>query len=397
MKRLNTTLLIFLTTLALMTIGIVMVYSSSAAIAAREAMTQQNAQGAEMLAENLSELSTHSDYYLKRQALWSGLGIVALLFAYNVDYERYRKHSLWFLLVSLVLLGLVFVPGVGILVNGSRRWIGRGFLRIQPSEFAKLALIIYMANKLSERQSELKSLMRGFVPAILMLGLFFGAIVLEPDLGASMVIGLIMLVMWAVAGMRVVHLISLGVLAIPVVIAAIIAEPYRVARLVSFMNPELDPKGVGWQLDQSLVAIGSGGITGLGLGEGPQKYLFLAEAYTDFIFAVICEELGLIGAGVIIALFVFFMIQGIRVARRVPDMYGALLATGITAMISLQAFINMGVVTGLLPTKGLTLPLVSYGGSSLMINLIGIGILMNVSKCAEENAKPSKRVVPEYA
>jgi cell division protein FtsW len=391
--RLNTTWLVFLCALMLVTIGVVMVYSSSAPLAARNTIAKQIESTATLSTKQTSNASAHSSFYLKRQALWAFASVLTLLCAYRIDYQSYTRLAAPLLAVSFVALLLVFVPHVGIERNGSHRWLSLGFFQLQASELAKLALIIYMAKLVAQRQSKIKSFMRGFLPSLGLLGVFLIAIVLEPDLGACVVIGLIVFIIWYVGGMRMIHLSSLGIAAVPCLIAAIIAEPYRVRRFIGFLNPEKDIHGAGMQLYQSLVAIGSGGLWGLGLGQGPQKYQFLPEAYTDFIFAVICEELGLIGAICIIAIYVFLMIQGIRVASRVPDMFGALLATGITSMISLQAFINMAVVLGLLPTKGLTLPLISYGGSSLLINMVAIGILMNVSRHAEYAANPSRRAV----
>jgi cell division protein FtsW len=389
--KLRTTWLIFLCTLALLTVGIVMVCSSSAAIAARELNKVKVEKQAGLPESGAIQLTTHSFFYLKRQAAWATLSIIGLLVAYRIDYEKYRKYATPLLIFSFLLLILVFVPGIGRERNGSHRWIGWGSFQIQASEVAKLALILYMAKKLSERQNDLRSFKRGFAPSLLILAIFLAAIVVEPDLGATVVIASIVFMMWLVAGMRWVHLATLGIAAVPAVVAAIIAEPYRVKRLLAFMDPAKDMYGTGWQLYQSLISVGSGGVTGLGLGNGPQKYLFLSEAYTDFIFAVICEETGMVGAIAVIALYFFFVVQGYRVAMRVPDMYGSLLATGITSMIGIQAFINMFVVTGLVPTKGLTLPLISYGGSSLLINMVAIGILMNLSRDAEIAAAPSRR------
>lgn len=389
--RLNTTWLIFLCTMMLLTIGIVMVYSSSAAIAARENKTDVEAiRNADP--EAAIQVSAHSSYFLKRQAIWAVLSIGALLVFYHIDYEKYRKIAPACLLVSFVLLLVVFIPHIGRQSKGANRWIGLGGgVQLQVSELAKLSLIIYMAKKLWDRQRELRSFTKGFFPSLVVLGSFLLAIVLEPDLGAALVIGIIVFTMWFVGGMRIIHLLSLGIAALPCVVVAIIVQPYRIDRIKAFINPTHDIQGKGWHQWQSLITVGTGGIWGKGLGCGPQKYLFLAEAHTDFIFAIICEEFGLVGAGAIIALYTFFVVQGIRVASRAPDMYASLLAAGITAMIGVQAFINMAVVTGLVPAKGLPLPLISYGGSSLLINMVGIGILMNISRYTEIAVKPSRR------
>lgn len=396
--RLNTTWLIFLTTMMLLTIGIVMVYSSSAAIAARETMSQELDRSRNVDPTDAMQFSAHSSRYLKRQTVWAFISVIALLIAYQIDYEKYRRYAPYLLLISFVALLAVFLPGIGLERKGAHRWIGYGPLQVQSSELAKLALIVFMAKKLYDCQTrqEVRSFRAAFFPALVVLGAFLLVIVLEPDLGAALVIGCVVFVMWYVGGMRGVHLLSLGVAALPCIILAIIAEPYRVKRIAAFLNPESDIRGRGWHLWQSLITVGSGGLWGRGLGCGPQKYLFLSEAHTDFIFAVICEELGLIGGMCIVALYAFFIIQGIRVALRAPDLYGSLLATGITAMVGIQAYINMAVVTGLVPTKGLTLPLISYGGSSLLVNMIGIGILMNISQYTEIVAKPSRRPAESY-
>jgi cell division protein FtsW len=390
--RLNTTWLIYLCTLMLMTTGIVMVYSSSAAIAARETMRKATEPGKDLKdTEAILQTSTHSTYYLQRQVLFVGIAVVAMLLTYQIDYERYKKYATPLLCVSLIMLVLVYVPHIGVARKGAKRWLNAGIL-IQSSEFAKLAMILYMAKKLCDRQSELKSFARGFLPSLAVLGVFLVLIVKEPDLGAAVMMGVIVFAMWFVSGMRLIHLCSLGIAALPVVAYEIISKPYRLRRMVAYLNP-FDPEirhSTGWQLVQSLISVATGGVSGVGLGQGPQKYQFLSEGHTDFIYAGICEELGMTGAIVIFAVYAFFMLQGIRVATRAPDMYGSLLATGITIMIGVQSFVNMYVVVGLLPTKGLTLPLVSYGGSSLVINGVAVGILMNVSRFTEIAANPSR-------
>ncbi len=395
LMRFNTTWIIFLTTLTLIMTGVVMVYSTSASIAARETtrLALENREATDTAA--ILEMSNHSTFFLQRQGLFALLGIVAMLTAYQMDYERYKKYASPMLWGSFVLLLMVYLPRpIGVEINGARRWINLGFINLQVSELAKLTMILYMAKKLSDRRNELKSFIHGFVPSFAILALFLGVIVLEPDLGASVIMAVIVYVMWYISGMRLIHLASLGLAAVPAFIIAVIAEPYRIQRLIAFTNP-LDAKirvTTGWQLSQSLISVSTGGLTGLGLGEGPQKYQFLSEGHTDFIYAGICEELGMAGGFAVFLVYAIFMIQGIRVATKAPDMYGSLIATGITIMIGLQAFVNMYVVLGLLPTKGLTLPLISYGGSSLVINCVAVGILMNISRYTEiAAAAPARR------
>lgn len=388
--KLNTTLMIFLCTMTLLTLGVVMITSSSAAIAARELnKVQVESKGGGVEAER-PKLTSHSYFYTKRQILWAGIAFVFMISAYRVDYDFYKRWGGTILLVCIVLLIAVLIPGIGKKVNGSRRWIGAGGVYLQASEFAKIGTIIFLSKILTEKNRTLKSWKRGFLPSLSIVALVCALVVVEPDLGTAVVIMLIAMTMFAVAGMRPAHLLTLVVVSVPALGALIIFEPYRMKRLLSFLNPEDDIRGTGWQLWQSLISVGSGGWEGLGLGNGPQKYLFLSEAYTDFIFASICEELGMWGAGLVIALFVFLMIQGYRVAMKLQDMFGSLLATGITAMIGIQAFFNMFVVLGLVPTKGLTLPFISYGGSSLIVNMLAIGILMSLSREAELISLPTK-------
>ena len=388
--KLNTTLLIFLCTMTLLTLGVVMITSSSAAIAAREInKAQVDTKGGGVEAER-PKLTSHSYFYTKRQIMWAGIAFMFMIAAYRVDYDFYKRWGGTILLACIVLLIAVLIPGIGKKVNGSRRWLGFAGFYLQASEFAKIGTIIFLSKILTEKNRTLKSWKRGFFPSISVVGLVCLLVVVEPDLGTAVVIMLIAMTMFAVAGMRPAHLLTLVVFFIPVLAGLIVFEKYRMKRLLSFLNPEKDIQGTGWQLWQSLISVGSGGWEGLGLGNGPQKYLFLSEAYTDFIFASICEELGMWGAGLVIALFVFLMIQGYRVAMKLQDMFGSLLATGITAMIGIQAFFNMFVVLGLVPTKGLTLPFISYGGSSLIVNMIAIGILMSLSREAELISLPTK-------
>jgi cell division protein FtsW len=388
--KLNTTLMIFLCTMTLLTLGVVMITSSSAAIAARDInKAQVETKGGGVEAERPT-LTSHSYYYTKRQIVWAGLAFICMIGVYRVDYDFYKRWGGTIFLACVLLLILVLIPGIGKKVNGARRWLGAGGGYLQASEFAKLGVIIFLSKILSEKNRSLKSWRHGFFPPLCLVGTVCFLIVVEPDLGTAVVVMLIAITMFAVAGMRPAHLLTLVVAAIPLLAGLIIFEPYRMKRLLSFLNPELDRQGSGWQLSQSLISVGSGGWEGLGLGNGPQKYLFLSESYTDFIFASICEELGIWGAGLVIALFVFLMVQGYRVAMKLQDMFGSLLATGITAMIGIQAFINMFVVLGMVPTKGLTLPFVSYGGSSLIVNMVAIGILMSLSREAELISLPTK-------
>ena len=333
-------------------------------------------------------------HYLIRQLIWVALGLLVMCFFYYFDYQKLQKLSPFILAFSFLLVILVLIPGIGVKVNGSRRWIGYGPLRFQPSEFARLALIIYMASMLEKKKDLIRKFSTGLLPALLIMGIFLVLIVVEPDLGAPLVIGIIVFLIWFVAGAKLLHLITLGLSAVPCGIVLVLIEPYRVKRLLSFLNPLEYAQTSGFQLCQSLISVGSGGIYGLGLGKGLQKYLYLSEAHSDFIFAIICEELGFIGAVSVLLLYGILLWQGGRVAIKTPDFFGSLLATGITAMIGIAVMINVSVVLGCLPTKGLALPLLSYGGSSMLINMAALGILLNISK-HKDFVVGKKAAIPE--
>ncbi|HOE95409.1 MAG TPA: putative lipid II flippase FtsW [Candidatus Sumerlaeota bacterium] len=351
MRTLNTPLLLFMLTLALVTCGIVAVYSASA-----------------------------SSAYLTKQLLFAGIGLAAMLFCYAIDYHVLKRASFWLMLVAFGLCCLVLVPGIGNEVKGARRWLALGPISIQPSELAKLALIIYMAKMLSERRAVIKSFFSGVFPALVVTGAFAAIIVIEPDFGAAFVLCLITFGMWLAAEMRWFHLVGLVLAAVPAALVAFLSEPYRAKRLIAFMFRDKETLlGAGWQLHQSLIAIGSGGLWGLGLGESRQKFHYLSEAHTDFIFAIMAEELGFVAMSCIVGMFLLITVLGWKVAWRTTDLFGSLLATGVTLMVFIGASINMCVVLGLLPTKGLVLPFISAGGSSLIVCMAAMGILMNVA------------------
>jgi cell division protein FtsW len=362
-------------TLALVSLGLVMVYSTSGYIDARS-----------------SRLGHDAFFHLRRQMRWVLLGLVLLFAMARMDYERLRKAALPVLGLSLLLLFLCYVPGIGHRANGQWRWIRLFGFTFQPSEFAKLAMVLFMAKTLSElREDEIRSFMGGFLPATLITGVFLMAIVMEEDLGATFVLSVIVWLMWFVAGMRIPHLLSLVCAAIPAFLFFILSSPWRLERIMAFLNPEKYRLTHGMQLDQSLIAIGSGGIVGRGLGEGLQKYYFLVEGHTDFIFANIAEELGLIGCAVILLLFMAIVIVGLSTAHRMPDTFGSLLACGLALMIGIPAMVNLAVVSGCMPTTGLPLPLISYGGSQILINMMAIGILMNIVYHRCKNVDPRRK------
>jgi cell division protein FtsW len=381
LKRPNPTFLILIITLILLGVGLVMVYSSSAPRAAyetRKVLRHKDPEAADHLRVY------HSGAYVYRQFFWLILGFISLLVFYHLDYERLADYAYYLLALSGLLLILVFIPGIGQKVNGAWRWIRLGPVSFQPSELAKLALILALARYLSEHRGQrLRQFVGGFLPMLLAVGAIMLLIFKEPDYGTTALIGLIACVMWIVGGARVWHWLSVAFLGVIAFAFAVLQDPTRLKRVLTVFNPGDDYLGAGYQLMQSKISIGSGGLFGRGLGEGLQKYLFLTESHTDFIFSILGEELGFTGASIVILLFLVFVLMGIKVALKAPDYFGGLVATGITAMIGFSAFINFAVVLGIAPTKGLALPLISYGGSSLLVNLTAIGILLNVSKYKE--------------
>ena len=357
-KSLDFTL--FFTVIALLSFGVIMVYSSSAVSAY----------------VNFND----SYYFFKRQIIWVTLGIIALLFTLNIDYHLWRKLSTPILIVTVVLLILVLVPGLGKVVNGARRWLGFGSLYLQPSEIAKLSMVLFSAASLARHQDKIRSFVKGLVPQLIILLLIFGLILKEPDLGTALAIGGTVFVMLFTAGARLSHLTSLGTVGVVGIIAAIILEPYRLKRLLAFSNPWADPLDTGYHIIQSLYALGSGGLFGVGLGRSREKFLYLPEPHTDFIFAILGEELGFIGTITVILLFFFFAWRGFKIAISAPDIYGSILAAGLTTMIVMQALMNIAVVTASMPVTGIPLPFISFGGSALIFTLAGVGILLNISR-----------------
>lgn len=317
-------------------------------------------------------------FYLKRHVFTICVSAVSMYFASKVKIETLKKMSLPLLAFSFVLLVLVFVPGIGTSAGGARRWIRLWPSTFQPSEMVKLAMVIALAHYLSMERYRNDSL-RSFIIPISIMGLFQLVFLKQPDFGATMSLGLLTIAMLILAGARMRYIMSLVVLVVPVVIK-LLMEPYRSRRILSFLHPWDDAQGAGFQLTQSFIALGSGGLTGVGLGNSRQKLSFLPEAHTDFIFSLVGEELGFMAALAIVGLFVFVFIRGIRIANRTKNQFSYYLASGLSMMIALQALVNFYVATGLAPTKGLPLPFISYGGSSLLINMTAVGILLNLSK-----------------
>lgn len=321
-----------------------------------------------------------SFFFAKRQMLFAGVGIIAMFFIMNIDYWTWRTWAKVIVIVCFVLLILVLIPGIGNVRNGSRSWIGVGAFSVQPSEFMKIAMIAFLAKFLSENQKAITTLKNGLFPSLGLVFVAFGLIMLQPDLGTGTVMVGTSVVMIFIAGARISHFVGLGLIGVAGFVGLIISAPYRMKRITSFLDPWQDPLGSGFQMIQSLYAIGPGGLFGLGLGQSRQKFFYLPEPQTDFIFAILAEELGFIGGSFILLLFSLLLWRGIRIALGAPDLFGTFLATGIIAMIAIQVMINIGVVTGLMPVTGITLPFLSYGGSSLTLMLMAVGVLLNISR-----------------
>jgi cell division protein FtsW len=322
-----------------------------------------------------------SNFFIKRQLLWLVIGLVAGYMCYKIDYHFWQKWSLVLLLASIILLGLVLVPGLGSTGQGAQRWLSIGSFSIQPSEFLKLTLILYMAAWLSERGDRaIKDMYTGLIPFAILIVLIAGLILNQPDLGTFIIIATIAVSMYFIGGARLKHI---GILIITGLVGlgiAIQAAPYRLARLIAFVNPAADPQGAGYHIKQALIAVGSGGIFGVGLGHSRQKFFYLPEVTGDSLFAVIAEELGFLFSTLVIVLFLMFLWRGLRIAKYSPDLFGKFVSIGIIVWIVVQAFVNIGAMLGVLPLTGVTLPLMSYGGSSLIVTLAAIGILLSVSK-----------------
>jgi len=321
-----------------------------------------------------------STYYLKRQLFNVLMGIIVFSVLMRIDYRLWRSFAKPALLISFVLLLLVFLPGLGRELQGARRWIDVGITLIQPAELVKLLLLIFLAAWLSERGPRLRQWSTGLWPFLLLVGSMLLLIALQPDVGTMAVVGLISLSAYFVAGAPLKDLVVVGFLSIGALLILLQSASYRTARFLVFLNPEFDPQGVGYQIHQSLLAIGSGGIFGLGLGHSRQKFNYLPEVATDSIFAVAAEELGFIMAIALLSLFLALVIRGFRIAQSASDEFGKILAAGITSWFAWQAFINVGALTGLLPLTGIPLPFISYGGTSLLVNFAAAGILANISR-----------------
>ena len=317
--------------------------------------------------------------YLKTQSIFLIIGYIIMYFISKFPYQNYKNLSNTFFIICLIMLVLVLIPGIGSVRNGSRSWFGIGGFGIQPSEFTKLGLIIFTSKYLSNNTKDLKSIKKGVLPILSILFLVFGLIMLEPDFGTGVVIVMTIIVLLFISGVKMNFFIKIGILGLIGIIVLIIIAPYRMERIVSFLNPWTDPLGSGFQIIQSLYAIGPGGLLGLGFGNSIQKHFYLPEPQTDFIFAIISEEFGFLGILIVSILFITIIVRGLKNAMNCEDYFGKFLAFGITFGLAFQTILNLMVVVGLIPVTGVTLPFLSYGGSSLIISLISIGILLNIS------------------
>ncbi|MFH2105252.1 MAG: putative lipid II flippase FtsW [Parcubacteria group bacterium] len=319
--------------------------------------------------------------YLKHQLFYGVLfGLLAMIITSRINYRFWKKFAAILLGVTLVLLLAVFIPGIGLEYGGARRWISLGAATMQPTEIVKLTFILYLATWLEKRQKGIRDWKFGFLPFVTVLGIIGSLIMLQPDLGTMSVIIVSAIAVYFIAGARWRHLATIGGAGIVLFWIMIKAAPYRMARFTVFLNPELDPQGIGYQINQALLAVGSGGLFGRGLGKSIQKYNYLPEATGDSIFAVMAEELGFIRILFLIGVFVFLAVRGFMVAKKAPDIFGKLVAVGITSWIAFQAFINIAAMVALVPLTGIPLPFISYGGTALLFTLAAVGILINISQ-----------------
>lgn len=360
LKKGTPDILLFFATLLLISIGIIMVFSAS----------------------YYDTLEKDPYFYLRKQLKWALIGLIAMIMMMRINYYRLKPYTNIAFYGTIILLVLVFIPGIGFDVKGSYRWINLGFINLQPSEVMKLALVLFFSKSLSNPGTRLHNFFDELGPYLLALLVIGTLIMLEPDLGTILAICITAFILLYAAGMRWIHIILLGTTGILGVIGLIVQATYRLNRIIGFLDPWAHASEEGYQLINSLYALGSGGLFGMGLGNSRQKLDFLPEQQTDFIFAILGEELGFVGAFLVILLFFFIAWRGYRIALSCPDAFGSYLAIGITSTIVFQAFINMAVVTGLLPITGISLPFISYGGSSLLFSMLGMGILLNISRFA---------------
>ncbi|WP_164010315.1 putative lipid II flippase FtsW [Pyxidicoccus trucidator] len=354
----------------LVTIGLVMVYSASAVLAQ------------DKLGDSL--------YFLKRQLTAAGMGLVAMAVAMKVGWRKLARWAYPLLLIAIVLLVLVAIPGIGSTAGGARRWIRLPGFGLQPAELAKFAWVVYLSYSLAKKREKVASFSVGFVPHLALCGLLVGLCMLQPDFGSSVLLVFMLFVLLFAAGAKLSYLVGLILMALPMAYVAVASSPYRMKRILAFLDPWAHRHDIGYQVAESLMSIGSGGVSGLGLGDGRQKLFFLPEAHTDFIFSILGEETGLVGVGLLVALYGVVLWRGVRASLAAGETFGTYLGLGITSIIAFQATVNMCVAMGLLPTKGLTLPFVSYGGTSLVVMMGSAGVLLSLSANAQPATRPTR-------
>lgn len=359
----GTTNSIFLIIAILVSIGVVMIYSTSAIYAY------------EKMGDSL--------YFLKRHLIYLIIGLCMMLVMMGIDINTLKKMSKPVMVLSVAVLVLVLIPHIGSQAAGARRWFKFGFINFQPSEFTKVAMILYIADLISRKGDAVKNFLYGYLPPVMVLGLVVGLILLEPDLGTAIAISVIVFIMLFVSGARLHHIFLSFLASLPALYLLMFSVPYRRKRITAFLNPWADKRGTGFQIIQSFIALGSGGLFGVGLGQSRQKLFYLPASHTDFIFSIIGEELGFVGAASVVILFMLFVWQGMRVVFKAEYTFERLLSLGVVSLIALEAIINIGVSAGVLPTKGLPLPFISYGGSGLIFHFMAIGMLLNVAKTCE--------------
>jgi cell division protein FtsW len=352
-------LILLLVTLLLVTIGTVMIYSSSSIIAAEKYHDGQ--------------------FFLKKQAFFLILGMLIMILVTKIPYKKLRRLAWPAIAVSAICLVLLWVPHLGVKAGGAVRWLNLGVFSFQVSEMVKVALILFMAHYLTDKVKQIREFRHGILIPLAVMAVPVGLILLQPDFGTTAIVTVIGLAMIYLAGGRILHLAGLAACFIPVALWLLLRAKYRLDRLTAFLDPWKDPRHSGFQIIQSLIAFGSGGPFGVGIGDGMQKLFYLPEPHTDFILSVIAEESGFIGVGLILFLYTILIVRGFQIALKAPDMFGNLLASGLTMMLALEAVINIAGVMGLIPLKGLALPFLSYGGTSLIMSLVAVGMLLNIS------------------
>lgn len=352
-------IILLLVTLILVTVGTVMIYSSSSIIALEKFKDGQ--------------------YFLKKQIFFVILGLISMVLLTKIDYTTWKKAAYPGIILSLIMLALLFIPHIGLKRGGATRWLNLGLFSFQVSEMVKIAMVVFLAHLLARKAHLLKKFSRGVLIPSAITAVVISMILMEPDFGTAVIVASILILMLCLAGSRMTHLMFLAAAFIPVGVWLIFHKGYRLARLTVFLDPWKDAGNTGFQIIQSLISFGSGGAFGVGIGDGMQKLFYLPEPHTDFILSIIAEESGFIGVSMVIILFSIFVFRGFMIAMKAPDMFGTLLAAGLTMVIAMESFINIAGVMGLIPLKGLALPFLSYGGSSFVMSMIAVGILLNIS------------------